>query len=421
MLQKQENKYIKGLFKEIWNAELIVSGIIIYGLFLINSESDYFADKIGSITGNISLVAFFKLLVGVFFVLLFNFIIHLLLRAYWIGVIGLNSTYQEGIKFEKLNYTDSYIKKNKKKYNSLETYSAKLDDLCSQLFSFSFLVFLICTSFLIIAIIPITILQLFDSELNIIRFIYYLYFVLSGIFFIDLFTGGFFRKFKYLYFVYRPIYSFYSLISLEFIYRPIYLTFISNTSKLKLTSLLISFFIFSIFGGTYIRDLGSSKYLNDLKFYNYDFSDEDRSLISSSYSYRNISNIGAAFSIDKDVYENDDFLKLFIKFGSTYYFANLKEISELNKTNKSIQRDSAFLELIVKSQKLKIDNDYLLEDSLVFNQFYIDYNTNTKGIMSLVNLNSLSKGHHTLELEFSKKVRETSPDIKSKKIHFWIK
>ena len=421
MLQKQENKYIRGLFKEIWNAELIVSGIIIYGLFLINSESEYFADKVGAITGNILLETFFKLLVGVFFVLLFNFIIHLLLRAYWIGVVGLNSTYQEGIKFERLNYTDSYIKKNKKKYNSLETYSAKLDDLCSQLFSFSFLVFLICISFIIIVFTPLIILQLFDSELTTIRIIYYLYLVLSGVFFIDLFSGGFFRKFKYLYFVYRPIYSFYSLISLEFIYRPIYLTFISNNSKLKFTSLLISFFIFSIYGGTYIKGLGSSKYLNDLKFYNYDLSNEGRSLISYSYSYRNISNKGATFSLDKDVYENDDFLKLFIKFSSAYYMANVKEISELNKTNKSIQRDSAFLELIVKCQKLKIDNDYLLEDSLVFNQFYIDYNTNTKGIMSVVNLNSFSKGHHTLTLEFPKKIRKIYPDLKTKKIHFWIK
>ena len=93
MLQKQENKYIRGLFKEIWNAELIVSGIIIYGLFLINSESDYFADKLGSVTGNLILGAFFRFGGSVFFVLLINFIIHLLLRAYWIGVIGLNSTY----------------------------------------------------------------------------------------------------------------------------------------------------------------------------------------------------------------------------------------------------------------------------------------------------------------------------------------
>lgn len=421
MLQKQENKYIRGLFKEIWNAELIVSGIIIYGLFLINSESDYFADKLGSVTGNLILGAFFRFGGSVFFVLLINFIIHLLLRAYWIGVIGLNSTYQDGIKFERLNYSDSYIKKNKKKYNSLETYSAKLDDLCSQLFSFSFLVFLICISFLIILLIPALIIYFLSPLTNIIATIYHLYLVLAFVFFIDLFTGGFFRKFKYLYFVYRPIYSFYSLISLEFIYRPIYLTFISNTSKLKFTMLLISFFMFSIFGGGYIRGFFSTNYLNDSKFYNYEFSDEGSSLISSSYSYRNTSNIGASISINKDVFENDDFLKLFIDFSATHYIANLKEMSELNKMNKSIQRDSAFLELIVKSQKLKIDNDYLLEDSLVFNQFYIDYNKSKKGIMSVVNLNSFSKGHHTLTLEFSKKLREIQPDLKSQEIHFWIK
>ena len=98
-----------------------------------------------------------------------------------------------------------------------------------------------------------------------------------------------------------------------------------------------------------------------------------------------------------------------------------EEILELNKMNISIQRDSILLESIVKSHKLKIDDNYLVKDSLVFNHFYIDYNTTHKGVMSVLSLNNFSKGHHVLEIEFSKKLRESFMGKKCKKIHFWIK
>ena len=132
--------WIQRLKEESWEAELLVSAIAIFGTFKL-------FDIIGWATNNfINLLHPNQYLIGYFItffglialsVLASMFLIHFFLRAYWIGLVGLNSVFPD-YSIEDSAYSKIYTQKILSILPKLTDSIKKVDELCSVIFSVAF-------------------------------------------------------------------------------------------------------------------------------------------------------------------------------------------------------------------------------------------------------------------------------------------
>ena len=71
------------------------------------------------------------------------FLLHLAMRAFWIGLLGLESVYPNGVRWDKLKAGPAFIDHARKKVGPLSATIERLDDLCSLIFSFGFMIALV--------------------------------------------------------------------------------------------------------------------------------------------------------------------------------------------------------------------------------------------------------------------------------------
>ena len=146
----QENnktpKWLKRLEKESWQAELLISGLALYGTLQLPVFVYWLTDMLLNIfppnyylAGYV--IAFFYLF-GIAILTTF-FIIHFVLRGYWIGLIGLNSVYPEGYKVEDGFYSPIYSRLLAAKLPSIKETIKKVDKQCSTMFSGAFVFMLL--------------------------------------------------------------------------------------------------------------------------------------------------------------------------------------------------------------------------------------------------------------------------------------
>lgn len=90
--------WLQKLKEESWEAELLVSSVAIFGTFqlfdLINWVTNRFIDLLNP---DQYFVGYFIVFFGLFAIsiLISMFVIHFALRAYWVGLVGLNSVFPD--------------------------------------------------------------------------------------------------------------------------------------------------------------------------------------------------------------------------------------------------------------------------------------------------------------------------------------
>ena len=247
--EEQISQWLKKLERESWQLELLVSAFTIFLLigagesfskYLIELNYEY------SFQSLLGLFIFFLSLVYTSIKVLTAFlIVHLLLRGFWIGAIGLRSV-QPAINYEKLNYSEFFMNKLKNKVVGLDRLVVILDEMCSVIFSLSFLIIFMIFSFGLFflflgacSVLMVGMIRLFGGEPSGFTLVFLLTFMLTTLvtgvlYLIDYLTLGFFKKVKWLSKIYYPIYRFYSFITLSFISRSIYYNLISKYSKKKI-------------------------------------------------------------------------------------------------------------------------------------------------------------------------------------------
>ena len=129
-------KLLDSLQQQSWELELIISGFAIFGLFTayeplrietVNAENQQ----------QIYRFVVYLILQISCSILLFNLLLHVILRGLWIGSLGLR--YVSGdIEFEKLRYSERFTKYLQKRIVSFDRYIANLENYCSVLFAISF-------------------------------------------------------------------------------------------------------------------------------------------------------------------------------------------------------------------------------------------------------------------------------------------
>lgn len=244
----QIDEWLKKLERESWQLELLVSAFTIFLLIGASTEYQSFVTDLRynfDFSGGLSVIVIFLALVGQSIKALTIFLVaHLLLRGFWIGTIGLRSV-QTDIDFEVLKYSRLFTDKLKKKVVTLDRLVTRLDEICSVIFSFAFLVIfmLLALGLWLILLAGFGFLVSVLNDLlpggqlfiGIFALIMALVLLLSGlVYLLDFLTLGFFKKFKWFSKVYYPFYWLYSYVTLAFLSRSIYYYMISKFSKRKI-------------------------------------------------------------------------------------------------------------------------------------------------------------------------------------------
>lgn len=133
-------KWLRRLERESWQAELIISGAAIFGALQLPGllEKFQYYLLLNYERGALFLWGFATSYWALFvYGLIFVFIFHFVIRALWIGLVGLNSVYPEGIVENKMTSKD-YHEKVKQEYGDIDGFIDRLDRSASSMFGTGF-------------------------------------------------------------------------------------------------------------------------------------------------------------------------------------------------------------------------------------------------------------------------------------------
>lgn len=132
--------WLQKLKEESWEAELLVSTVSIFGSFQLFGLIEWWTNKfIDLLPPSQYLIGYMIVFFGLLAIssLVSMFVIHFILRAYWVGLVGLNSVFPD-YSIEDSAYSPIYTEKLTSFLPKLKDSIQKLDDLCSVIFSVAF-------------------------------------------------------------------------------------------------------------------------------------------------------------------------------------------------------------------------------------------------------------------------------------------
>lgn len=137
-MSDKKPKWLQALEAQSWQAELIASGLAIYGSLALGSYIDNIAvwSLLKFNERTLSIISYLLIyLYTAHAIMVVSFIVHLVLRILWAGILGLSSVFPKGINLESKAYPQHFKEKLKEEYPSLSNYSLELDRSCSMIFS----------------------------------------------------------------------------------------------------------------------------------------------------------------------------------------------------------------------------------------------------------------------------------------------
>ena len=161
------------LHSKTFEMELLVSGALVFAFTRFPPYIDRGFQVLATTTaGNFRLLGTYGIVYTAMMVytLILFFVLHLGLRAYWIGLVGLESVFPGGIRWETTPLGPNAKQLYQRKLHSLPRQIERLDDWCSLTFSFAFLIVCSClySIFVVVlaGILSFTITWLFDVQAN---------------------------------------------------------------------------------------------------------------------------------------------------------------------------------------------------------------------------------------------------------------
>jgi len=359
-------EWLEKIQQDSWQLELLISGLALYGVYSgIELIEDFktFAELNGN-TGYLQM--FFAFAHGVLFVgwriFFFNLLIHVILRGLWIASIGLRYV-SDDIDFDELNYAPKYTSYLKKQIGTYDEFIEKLEKLCSVIFAFTFLVFLLfisLTIFTLILIVPFVYKSSYSGIAIIIPALVLLYLALGLIVAIDFITLGSIRKIRepWVVKIYSPIFKFYSYVTLSFLYRPILYNFLDQKYTRRLFIAAVPYVI--ILGSI---DFSFSNYINPYK-------DEAENLIKEGLIIEDGRYVDL---LEKSIDNKSDYEK------KKYFNNNLKGILLSNYHVKDGKLSFFIRELEFSSFLSRIKSkEPIFKEGVLFNLFMEHKNENQK-------------------------------------------
>ncbi|MDF0708886.1 hypothetical protein [Flagellimonas okinawensis] len=429
-------KLLDSLQQQSWELELIISGFAIFGLFtayeplrveMLNAENE---DQI------YRFVVYFILNIACS-ILLFNLLLHVVLRGLWIGALGLR--YVSGdIEFEKLRYSEKFTKYLQKRIISFDRYIANLENYCSVLFAISFLlIFYVLAMTMIILSIVFVANFIIEGDIlpqgvgGVVGAIL-IVFIICGmcLTFIDFITQGWLKKKKWISRLYFPIYWVFSFITLSFLYRPLVYNFLDNRFGKRLILLLAPIYIVILMITT--LEYRQSNYLDKeqqsssifAKKENYlDMLTEDgdfpgRMVIPSKVITGSYLTIFVPYTenIEERIFNFNDSLrpKNDRRGLSTSMKINTNWSEEITSARQKDSIRKVYLKTFNKMYSFKIDSLEMDEDFVVTTGM-----NNILGFETYLKISELNEGKHLLRLRRKLKRKDTIVTLTDVILPFW--
>jgi len=309
--------WLELLQQESWQLELLVSGFALFGVW----ESRHFLKRFEAYVGSHSLeelstmfllFGFILLLKAAWSIFFINLLIHVVLRGLWIGAIGLRYVSGE-IDYETLGYNERFEDYLKRRVGRFDNYIEKLEKVCSVIFAYTFLLFFIFISSVMV-LIHLILLGLLTGYLSDLGWgglgltLFLIYLILGFVVLIDFLTIGSINKVRSDAFakVYSYIYRFYSYTTLSFFYRPLLFSFFDYKYTRRLFWFSVPYIILVLFllpgfyletteyyptgdsvGRTYYKsseEIIKAYYYDDLRYQKYNESEEIRRTAIKEFS-----------------------------------------------------------------------------------------------------------------------------------------
>lgn len=399
-------KWLKELQQRSWEPEILLSGIVLYGMFKVPELLDEFLAFFKlNIFGNSqdidNLVALFKM--GIYW-LIGGLILHLICRGIWIGMVGLSYTFPKGIRQDKLAYTGDFQKKtaNIPTYEKIVT---RLEKISSSLFSVSFMLFMSLIGgyffFLILIFIPFTITYIsYDIAFESVFFDFFQVYVITlvGIGLVallDFVSLGYLRRFKWFSKIYWPFHKVISVLTLSRFYRPIYYGLVTNYNKWALFIFLFAFSIVSILGaGNIANNSRPGDSFSRISLWNSAFG---YNVYPGYYDNQNQDKPSTQAQIPSDIIDGN-VLKIFV-VSNILYEDKMLEYTSMDSL-RMLYSDTATAAL-----QLMIVNNYLhiiIDDVPVeIDRWYHHFkaSTNQRGYLAYVTISDLVEGMHHLKVQ----------------------
>ena len=410
--RKNIPEYIKEQANHSWQIELFISLGMIFSLYQIPAviakvfrETTMYVDY-----DTITVIYFFSGVV-IARILLLGFAINLVLRATWLGFLGIYYSYPKGIDYEKLKYSDYFKDTYNPKLTTLDKVK-KLERYSSLSFSMAIISGIHAIGILLImSIFYFLVLRVF--HINALDDATPAYIVLSiltliSLGFFDKLFFGIFKNSVLISKIYYPIHKLLSYLNLTWLVQNEKLTTYSNSGRFKVAILSLLYFFIAIIIGA--NDLGLSdtmgfskiEGLDERKFKNINAqyiwlqNDEYEDLLKED----DVIEFAAipSFEIHKDQ------LKIFVSYDKRYdsSFEQLSKISKVDfSTRKNItleklrKNTTVFRDILNKSILIKLDSSEI--DSL---NWYLRKHpiTNQVGFESRIDISEFDNGEHFLTI-----------------------
>lgn len=258
--KKSIRTWLDRLQRESWNLELLISGGAIFLLLQVKpaivqfmddmSQSYYFSPPFSVIFDNL-----FSILYLAVSILIINLSAHIVLRGFWIGAIGLRSV-QSKIHYPSLKYTAFFARQLSRRVPSLDRLIFALDNWCSMIFAFSFLIIFMLFSLLTGAVFIsftsyffhwISTMMGYQGMVLPLLVLLFIFIIGAVVYAFDTLSLGLIKKIPWISRIYYPWYVFMGYITLAFLYRSIYYTLVSRLSPLWGRFFLTSYILIVFF------------------------------------------------------------------------------------------------------------------------------------------------------------------------------
>ncbi|CCH01006.1 hypothetical protein FAES_2997 [Fibrella aestuarina BUZ 2] len=157
-LSPDEQDKLRELTTQSWNLELAISGVAMFAILqlpdLLESAFSYLQHNFllndeGMPRLLISLS--YSMIRAIFYVLFAAFLANFVMRAFWVGLVGLLAVYPSGIHYDRIPYSTPYSQRRMAdELGPLDRYILRLDKRCNIVFAlaFQFVFFLIVVGML---------------------------------------------------------------------------------------------------------------------------------------------------------------------------------------------------------------------------------------------------------------------------------
>jgi len=430
-------KLLDSLQQQSWELELIISGFAIFGLFTAYEPLKIGAENAQNDQQIYQLVVYMVAFIACS-ILLFNLLLHVVLRGLWIGALGLR--YVSGdIEFDKLKYTEWFKNYLKKRIISFDRYIANLENYCSILFAISFLLIfhVLAITLIIISIALVANFVIDNDELP--KWISkgvgipLVIFISVGMLltFIDFISQGLLKRNKWVARFYFPFYWVFSFLSLSVLYRPLVYNFLDNRFGKRIVRLLTPIYILILI-------------LSGLEYRNSNYLEKDR---TSSIFYANKENYFDMMTDDADFpgeavipskVINTNYLQVFMPYSENLeerifaFESSLKPEEDRrglassnfqfntnwsDKITTRRQKDSIrkrYLEIFNETHFFKIDSIEIDGEFLITTDM-----KNRLGFETFLDLTDIPEGKHQLRVIRKRRRKDTIVNLIQESFPFW--